>query len=224
MLEQFYRHLFPARYRVLGRVLPPLSLWHLAALEAIDSPLISSEGDQPIELGDLQSAVQVCLTRWPRQPQLSPSLRHWWQQFRHRKDLRYLKRHAEAFRAYLQMHCTPPELWQDEGKPRLITAPLVLSRVAGLAALPGFTLDAIWNDVTPGYALWILAANAERQNPDAVRFCRPEDDDDELLEDLTVKTEEEIYQLAVREMGQENADIWFARRQKAIKEGTLPTT
>lgn len=214
MHESFFLHLFPPQYRVLGQDLPPLSLWHLAALEAIESPFLGGKGAQ-IQLGDLQAAVRVCLTRWPDQPEIRPRLRDWWQQLRYRTDERYLRQHAKAFHAYLQLHCTPPEIWEDEeGIPRTITAPSVLSRVAALSNFPAFTLDAIWNDVTPGYALWLLCANAERETG-RVRFASDEDD---ALPDLEQSSEEELYELAVRELGKARADVWLAARIKNQKE------
>jgi len=222
MSEPFFRHLFPPQYRVLGHVLPPLSLWHLAALEAIGSPLLASEPGHTAELGDLQAAIRICLTRWPDQPDLRPTLRDWWQQFLHRKDRRYLRDHAEAFHAYLQIHTTPPELWKGEGEiPRLISAPSVLSRVAGLSELPAFTLNDIWNNVTPGYAYWHLCAIAERDPSLSVRFAREEDEEESDLPDLEQQSDEELYQLALRELGKDRADCWLAARQESRRNGTL---
>ncbi len=224
MCEPFFRLLFPPRYRVLGYELPPLSLWHVAALEAIGSPLLSPHGETRIELGDLQAAVRICQTRWPDQPDMRPRLVDWWQQLRHKTSLRYLRTHAEAFHAYFALHCTPPELWEDEGVPRLLTAPSILSRVAGLAALPAFTLDSIWNDVTPGYALWLLCAKAERETGN-VRFVTEEDAEDDANPQphLETRPDAELYEIAKRELGEAAANTWLAARIENRKKGTLYT-
>jgi hypothetical protein len=220
MREPFFRQLFPPVYRVLGRTLPPLSLWHVAALEAINSPFVQPHGSGGrTELSDVQIAVQICLTRWPDQPRLEPTLRHWLQQFFYRGSSRYVRRHAQAFAAYFQCHSAPPELWEDEKTaPRFLTAPSVLSRVAGLSCFPAYTVDSIWNDVTPGYALWLLCANAERQTG-ALRFATEEDDEPDNLPDLKAKSDEELYKIAVREMGEAKAKLWLERRKKTRAEG-----
>lgn len=218
MREPFFLHLFPPQFSVLGRALPPLSLWHLAALEAIGSPLILQRPGSTIELGDLQAAVQVCLTRWPDQPQLKPRLRDWLQQVVYRRNERYLRQHAEAFDAYLNLHCRPPELREKLNEvPRRITAPSVLSRVAGLMAFPSFTLSNIWNDVTPGYALWLLCAASERETGQ-LSFITEEDDELSAPPDLNDRPDEELYAIALEQLGKEQADAWLAARQRSRKE------
>lgn len=220
--EPFHHHLFPPRCRVLGRELRAFSLWHLAALEAVHSPL--RPGAPPhdsIELGDLQAAVQICRTRWPQPPHPRPSLRDVCQQWRHREDARFLQTHAEAFAAYTALHCAGPELWEDEERTgRQLTAPGVLSIVAALARFPAFTLDAIWNDITPGFARWLLCADRERQEA-GIRFVTDEDDADPGEDTLREQSEAEIEALALSQLGPVRGRAWIEIRRENLRRGTL---
>lgn len=173
MSEAFLRHLFPTQFRVLGRILPPLSLWHLAGLEAVDSPFAGRSDS--ISLWDIQVAVKVCTTRWPNQPKLTPTFRDNWQQWRHGNDAAYIREHAEAMAAHLQLHSLPPELYEQVGEQtREISAPPILARVAAMVRLPAFSNDDIWNNTTPGYFSWLMCAITEREQGN-VRFSEPDD-------------------------------------------------
>lgn len=58
-----------SNHRVLGLRLRPFSLWHLALLQEIDSPLlIPLRKDEPCAAGprDLARAVRICRLRWPQ--------------------------------------------------------------------------------------------------------------------------------------------------------------
>jgi hypothetical protein len=186
--EAFYRLLFSSQTKVLGRQLPPLSLWHLALLEGIGSPFVSANPGDQIDLADIQAAVRICSVRWPNHPKLKPSLRDVYHAWRYRGNKRFVRQNAQALMAHIRLHCAPPELWEQvthEG--REITAPHILSRVVGLVAL-GIDYARIWNDIPPGMSLYLLNAAAEREGAH-VRFVRPEDS--EQLPDAP-KTEQEI--------------------------------
>lgn len=49
------------RYRILGRRLRPLSLWHLLLLQVLDSPFITGGN---ISLFDLKTAIGICSLRF----------------------------------------------------------------------------------------------------------------------------------------------------------------
>ena len=210
--EAYYRQLFAPQYIVLGKTLPPLSLWHLAALEALASPFVTRQGS--FDLADLQVAVKICLTRWPQQPVLRPTAVDLAQQRRRRGNQTYLAREARAFTDYLALHNRPPEIWESEmDKPRLLSAPAVLSRVAGMLKFPALTLDQIWNDISPGQALWLLCATAERETGE-IRFVTDEDHEEAPPKEDR-EDEAATYAFAVQQLGQTRADAWWAARQRA---------
>lgn len=193
MSEPFYQHLFPSRYRVLGRWLPPLSLWHVASLEALRSPFVTHQGS--IEFADVQVAVKVCLSRWPKQPTLKPTIRDACMAWIYRHNHRRIAEQARIMFAHINAYSTPPRVWEsvEEGC-ATITAPPILSRIARLASLGNMSMREIWNDVTPGFSIWLLLALAERDGAE-IRFWN-ECDDDDLPEFAQPKTEAEMRRFA----------------------------
>lgn len=155
----FYESVFATQYRVLGVKLPPLSLWHLAALDAVESPFVTWRGN--VCLGDIQIAVQICRTRWPKRPDIRPTLWTRLQNLALNRNERYVRGQAEMLAAHIAHHCIYPPVWSDEGgKP--IGCPPQLNRVVSLLAL-NVGLSEAWNDISPGMASWMIAAEAERQ-------------------------------------------------------------
>lgn len=206
-MERFFRTLFPGRATVCGVSLPPLSLWRLAALQAIASPFVSNDPKTRITPSDLTLAVQtVCCGNM-----LPPDLRPCWRSRRWtakmNKNGKIWKSQASAFVAYLKIHQLSPELWRDElREPRYITAPIVMSQVAGLLNL-GLTHSEAWN-TSPGYAAWLLLTAAERECS-SIKFA-----DDEDQEVAFMPTDElEIREQARRDLGK-NFDAWLAARIK----------
>ena len=210
MDENFLRVLFPGRFRVLGRWLPPLSHWHLACLAALGSPFISQ--DREIILADVQLAVKVALTRWPAAPDLRPTLRDAWQRWRHEDDEPYVRAHADVFAAWRAAHELRPEFWErEDSNARLLTAPDVLIRVAQLERLTKFTHGQSWNDVTPGYAAWLVATINEQEGAE-LRFLREDDDEDDGLPDLTTMSEDELCAYLAADLGAAEANAFMQRR------------
>ena len=74
------------------------------------------------------------------------------------------------------------------------------------------TQDEIWNRTPPGYAAWLDGAIAEQEGAE-LRFVRPEDDEPSDLPDFNSMTDEELYAIAVQDLGKESADLWLARRR-----------
>lgn len=157
---RFYESIFAPAYRVLGHKLPPLSLWHLAALEAIESPFITGQGD--VRLGDIQSAVQICLTRWPSKPALKPTWLDCVQNLLWNRNRSIVKRHAETLAAHIAHYQIHPEMWregEEEGKggPK---SPHILLRASALIDL-GLSMNVVMNDISPAMASWLICGTNE---------------------------------------------------------------
>lgn len=157
--ERFFQSLFTPAFTVLGRKLPPLSLWHLAALEAIESPFITGRGN--VSLGDIQAAVQICMSRGPAILDLRPTLRDKWQNLIWNRNAKFVTKHATALSAHLASSQIYPELWRSEDKGGASPgSPNILLRVAALMDV-GFSLSEALNDITPAMASWITASMGE---------------------------------------------------------------
>lgn len=206
-MERFYRTLFPGRVQVCGVSLPPLTLWRLAALQAIDSPFLSGDPKTRITPADLTLAVAAvrCLNMQP--PNLRPGLRAFWWTRKMNRSRKVWKAQARLFIQYLRAHQIGPELWRDElREPRYITAPLVMSQVAGLVEL-GIDHRQAW-DTSPGYASWLLLTAAERKC-DGIKFAADEEPDaPPMLTDETA-----IREQAKRDLGR-HFPAWLEARVK----------
>jgi hypothetical protein len=108
-------------------------------------------------------------------------------------------------------------LWENEDSDnRTISAPFILSQVAGLMGL-GMTHAEAWN-TSPGYAKWLLAAHAERQT-DRVKFYNDEDDEINMATAaLDQRTEAETLAQAKTDLSPEAYERWLSARQ-TLKQG-----
>jgi len=213
MSEQFLRILFPGQARVCGRVLPQLTLWRLACLFAIQSPFLSVDKQSgTFTLSDLLLAVRTVKAHNQCAPALRPRFRDLLTLIFRRKNKAYREKHGSCFVEWLSLHQLPPELWENEDSDnRTISAPFILSQVAGLMGL-GMTHAQAW-DTSPGYAKWLLAAHAERQT-DRVKFYN--DDDDEInmaTAALDQRTEAETLAQAKADLSPDAYERWLSARQ-----------
>ena len=220
MEENFLLSLYPGRHVILGVTLPLFSFWHLLGLHAIRSPFVIKDGIA--ELKDLQLAVKICQSRYPDQPDLRTWTSDAWLFFRRRNDIAFVGDQCARFVFYKECHEALPEFWDNENEivPRSLTAPAILARVASLARRPGFTHSEIWNDIAPGYACWLSSAMAEQEGAE-LRFQREEDLEEDDLPDLTKLSEEELYQVVLKDLGKEGADTWLANRQAHQNKETV---
>lgn len=219
MQEAFHIAFFPPGLRLLGRTLRPLTLWHLAALEALHSPFLSPDPGAQVRPGDLLLALRVC-AHAPLSPlRLRPSVKDLWYRLRYRRGQAW-QRHARTFVAWLQLSRTLPEMWatepgEGETAPRGISAPPTLSRVTALME-SGLTWSEAWA-VSPGLADWIIGARAERHQP-AVRFVTDEERADmeaEAEEDAQAEpmSEAEIIALAKARLSPDQFQAWHTARK-----------
>ena len=213
MSEQFLRILFPGQASVCGRALPQLTLWRLACLFAIQSPFLSIDKQSgTFTLSDLLLAVRAVKARNQCTPFLRPSVRDLLTLIFRRKNKAYREKHGSCFVEWLSLHQLSPELWENEDSDnRTISAPFILSQVAGLIGIGMIHAEA-W-DTSPGYAKWLLAAHAERQT-DRVKFYN--DDDDEInmaTAALDQRTEAETLAHAKADLSPAAYERWLSARQ-----------
>lgn len=213
MSEQFLRILFPGQARVCGHVLPQLTLWHLACLFAIQSPFLSIDKQGgTFTLSDLLLAVRAVQAGNQRTPSLRPRIRDLLTLIFRRKNKAYREKHGVCFVEWLSLHQLSPKMWEneDDGN-REISAPFILSQVAGLMSL-GMSHSEAWN-TSPGYAKWLLPAHAERQT-DRVKFYTEEDDEINMVTAaLDQRTESETLAQAKADLAPEAYERWLSARQ-----------
>lgn len=216
-MEAFHQALFPPETKVLGYRLGTLSLWHLAALQALRSPFLAHDADRTIRFGDLHLAVRVCAHPPGSALRLRPRWRDLAARLLHGRNAARFERAATIFIGWLLLHQHRPELWQAAGEAaaaqRAISAPHILSQVAALIAL-GIPHGEAWA-MSPGYAAWLIAAAAERTCA-SVRFFTEEDQAfADKLAAAPVPAEDEVIQLARDNLPAAEFERWLAARQAA---------
>ncbi|WP_395736274.1 hypothetical protein [Prosthecobacter sp.] len=220
MSDTFLRCLFPGQARVCGRLLPPLTLWRLACLEAIQSPFLHAGAeDASFTLADLLCAVRAVSTPNLTPPDLRASVRDAITLLRFRHNAAYREKHAAIFIEWLALHQLRPELWKnDDEDSRDISAPITLSYAVGLMSI-GFRHAEAW-DTPPGYASWVLSASAERQS-DRVKFASDDDDEiNRIIEAEEQRSEAEILAQAKLDLSEEAYERWVAARASRHQKGT----
>lgn len=209
MSESFYRALFPPAVTVMGIQLSRLSLWHLAALEAIQSPFLSADPGALIRVGDLHLAVKVCQHEPGEELDLKPRLGDILTRLRWGRSEKKFNDQAVIFAAWLKMQQIVPEMWDapSDMDARPISAPLVLYRVSQLIDLGIPHLEA-WS-MSPGYAVWLLTAHDERTIP-GVRFYTERDKQiaAELAKEKPLTRDEQV-SIARRELPPEQFKAWL---------------
>jgi hypothetical protein len=229
MDDTFLTSLFPGVHRVLGRKLPPLSLWHLACLHAISSPLVTLQGE--VTFGDLQLAVRISRMRWPQQPDFRPRLRDAIERVcfsLHRKtwQLLRLRRESEKWMFYRNCYNAQPSFWEVEHDENTggstLNAPEIMLRVVELTRVRGLRHAQIWNEISPGYSAWLVSTNQQRDGA-ALRFLYPEDELDEELPDLNALPDDELEKIVSADLGPEAAALFMEARRERLKKEAART-
>jgi len=211
MSEPFQRTLFPGTAVICGRALPPLTFWRLQCLQAISSPFLGASAETEVTLADLLLALRAVNTVNLVPPVLRPTLKDRWLYRRRKRNRAWFEHQAALFLQWLSLHQLRPELWQSEdNEGRAITAPLILSQIAGLMDA-GMTHAEAW-DTAPGYAAWLLTARAERDS-DRVKFATEEDEEiNRMCDELALRDESEIIAQAKLDLPPETFEAWLSAR------------
>lgn len=155
--KKFLEAMFPGHHTVLGRKLNPFCLWHVVALEAIQSPFIL---DKPPTFIDLFLAVKICssenkdvlslikITPLSRLKITIDSMVFWFNQ------------ELAKFRHYLESHLVYPQLWFPPTGKRL-KAPWPMINLVLILRHTSLHPDEIW-DMPLGEVLWLSASIAEQ--------------------------------------------------------------
>jgi hypothetical protein len=211
--DAFFFTLFPGVAKCCDRELPPLSLWRLCSLEAIESVFICGSSEDEITPESLLLAIRALDCKYPETPSLLPTAQDIRWINRLRNDREFFEQEARTFIEYIKRHTIRPELWQNEGpsEMRPLTAPSALVAVTGLMKL-GMTHTEAWA-TAPGYAQWLLLTESERQS-DKVRFFR-QSDLEQTPDDFEDMTEEQIIERAREVIPPEMFENWLEARRES---------
>lgn len=214
MDDNFYAAFLEGDCKVLNKTLQPFSMWHLFLLEALESPLISGGKVAP---WDVLLALEIFQTQFPNEPRTKATLKDSFTVWRLTRNEKRLQAVTEELVDYIKRNTSAPKFWQSENtrKGGGRTSPEVLQTVTLLIS-KGWDEYKAW-DLSYGRAKWYEAVYIEETAGDKVSFLyewQLEEEEDTLA----AMTEEEIYEQAIKDLGQKGADAWFARRQEGDLE------
>lgn len=149
----------PSSYRVMGRQLQPLCLWHALHLEIAESPYISDApaSDEPVI--DLDVASAICATL-PLEIPAWPVLRSRMDRLRLRFYRGRLPGESLRFAAYLRDYHASPKRWDAASGGKTFACPWPLIVAARLMHQGKMSREAAWS-VGLGEALWTKDALQE---------------------------------------------------------------
>lgn len=134
-------------HRIFGRRLEPLSLWHLLALDAIDSPFLPDGGDDAT-ISDYLLAVAILSKKVPVDLQVDPEgiVPSRMSVLRAIPFGRKQKDANAKLRAYFDDYWSALQIWPDGDESRTpIGAPWILAKVAFLLRNTNLTEHRIWS-------------------------------------------------------------------------------
>lgn len=218
MDDPFFRSYVHAEHRLFGRRLAPFNAAHALLLQALRSPLATGE---PFRAGDLLVATRLCAHAWPfglaLHELLRPSLRDIAIRLLLDRRPALLRLAQRAWEAYTEDYAGGPEFWETEvggAEARALTAPHLLVLISKYRRYFGASRQEAWTVPLPALR-WEIAAAEEQLDGADILFVQPGDDEEDDLIDLTAYTEEQLYDLAVRDLGKERADEWLRQRKEA---------
>jgi len=220
MDDRFFEAWITRSWKVCGTKLNPLCLGHVVNLEAIGSPLTPYrpvDPDQPITPADLLLAVRICSEAFPHPARLKPRLRDVAWRIAMERSPRLFRMHAMLFAAYRNDHCSSPEFWVDqESAGRAISAPIALSKAAFLLSNSNLPEERIWS-MPLGRVDYVIAAIEERKTG-AVRFFYEEEAAAIAPPMEEVMSEEEIIELARKDLAPSAFEAWLDARKASKSE------
>lgn len=209
-MDNIYQNLFAPEVKVCGRWRRKYTLYHHLLLTTFDSPFLPGCEDGEITAGHLLQALHLTHPRltFGQRPRTRPTVRdlYWSIRLASRESL---TRHCLLFQEWLYSHYCGPHFWQPEkASLEINTAPETYALAYGLTSRTSLTEEQAWNK-SPGQAATILGTIAPLYGAE-LAFADPA----ELTEEAAPyqpTTREEVYERAVRDLGQAGADAFISR-------------
>lgn len=210
-MESFYRSFLTPEVKLLGYRLKPYCFGHQVILKALESPFLL--GDRDVTPPDLIVAVKVCSLSYPFEPDIDFTfLDKVKANFLNYRPTHFFKL-CILFQQYLNEHNQCPEYWHNtEGTGNSVSAPDELFYISSLVK-NGIPLKDAWN-MSIGLATWLNASFFELSGCEA-RYTDPIDDDLNPP-DISELTEDQIYEQAVKDLGEERAKILMKLRRENV--------
>jgi hypothetical protein len=211
-MESFYRSFFAPQTILLKNTLRPFCLGHLTLLQALENPFVSITGI--IKPHDLIIAVKVCSACYPFEVDFKLTFYEKFMMFYMMRNQKLFIRNCQIFQNYLDAHHHCPEFWESDGasySKNMLNSPTELSYVVNLMK-QGISHSEAWS-MSIGYMTWLNAAIQELNGIDKT-FTDPLEDLGQDIEDLNNLTNEELYKVVLKDLGEIRAKEFMKRRQE----------
>ena len=161
MDKNYFDGIVGASIRVCGVTLANLSVWHMAILEAIESPFVS-EGEAGLR--DIIILAKVAQCSYPDEPNLKPLFRDGWWLYRMSRDSNLAAVQMIKLRKWFDVQMSAPVLYKsiDENKKvKGTSSPTMLALVSALVSRSNETFHTVWN-MRMSEARWYDVSLAEQ--------------------------------------------------------------
>ena len=165
MDKNYFDGIVGASIRVCGVTLANLSVWHMAILESIASPLVT-EGEAGLR--DVLVLAKIVQCSYPDEPNLEPSFRDGLWIYRMERNHKLAAREMIKLRGWFGVQMSAPILYKslDENKKvKGTSSPTMLALVSALVSRSNETFRTVWN-MRLSEARWYDVSLAEQDGVD----------------------------------------------------------
>ena len=160
MDDNYFNGLIGAEVKVCGVKLANLSLWHLAILEAIGSPILSGES---AGIRDMLILLKVTKSKYPKIESLKASFMDGLWIWRIERSDKLALREVNKLREWFAVQMSAPVMYTSESVSlhKGASSPNVLSLVTGIVSRSNETIENVWN-MRSAEARWYDVSLAEQ--------------------------------------------------------------
>lgn len=160
MDDNYFNGLIGAEVKVCGVKLANLSLWHLAILEAIGSPILSGES---AGIRDMLILLKVTKSKYPKIESLKASFMDGLWIWRIERSDKLALCEVNKLREWFAVQMSAPVMYTSESVSlhKGASSPNVLSLVTGIVSRSNETIENVWN-MRSAEARWYDVSLAEQ--------------------------------------------------------------
>jgi len=199
MDDNFFNGILGADLKVCGYKLTNLSLWHLAILEGIQSPILTGE---QAEIRDMLIFLKTTQVIYPQTPIFKPTIKDAFYTFRMQRKPKTASKEVLKLKKWLEVQMSCPVLYKNlrKNKSKGHSSPAILSIVCSIVSRAGVNFAEAWN-MRSAEARWYEVSLAEHQGAD-LNISYDNEEIKELLSDSQKK------ELAKKWLSDEELKSW----------------
>jgi len=197
--KNYFNGIIGAEIKVCGYRLANLSLWHLAILEAIESPILTGENAGAREMLVLLKITQA---QYPETPCLEPRFKDALWILRMERNPMLAMREVKKLRDWFEVQMSSPVLYKSLKKDKIKehSSPQILSLVCSLVHKSNCSFEQAWN-MRSAEARWYEISLAEQEGAELNISYENEEEEQQI-------SKEEALKLAKKWLTKEEFESW----------------